>query len=69
MCVCGEFPWKLENNQLSDCSIILVYVRWKLGLNFRRFSPSHWYLKLVPADQNLVYLDLKLQILAVMARI
>ena len=32
MCVCGEFPWKLENNQLSDCSIILVYVRWKLWL-------------------------------------
>ena len=26
MCVCGEFPWKLENNQLSDCSIIFFFM-------------------------------------------
>ena len=69
MCVCGEFTWKLENNQLPDCSIILFYVRWKLWLTFREFVPSHWYLKLVSAEQNSVYLALKWQILAVMARI
>ena len=70
MCVCGEFPWKLENNQLSDCSIIFFfYVRWKFWWTFRGFVPNHRYLKLVSADQNLVYLALKWQILAVMARI
>ena len=57
MCLCGEFPWKLNNSQLSDCSIIVVYVRWKFWLTFRGFEPSRWYLKLVSAYQNLVYLD------------
>ena len=52
MCVCGEFPWKLDSNQFSDRLIILVYVRWKLWLTFRGFVPSHWYLKLVSADHN-----------------
>ena len=70
MCACGEFPWKLENNQLSDCSIIFFfYVKWKFWWTFRGFVPNHRYLKLVSADQNLVYLPLKWQILAVMARI
>ena len=37
-------------------------------VTFQGFVPSHWYLNLVSADQNFVYLDLKWQILVVIAK-
>ena len=33
MCMCGEFPWKLENNQLSD---YLSSCQMEIVINFSR---------------------------------
>ena len=46
MCVCGEFPWKLENNQLSDCSIIFFFLcPMEILMNFSRICAQSSVLK------------------------